>query len=249
MPRFSVPDYERLSVQEAMALQQVLRRQIVCEDLFESIRNVAGIDVSVGRQGELGHAAVIILRLPDMEVEEQAVVSAPVRFPYVPGLLGFREVPIVLEALNRLTGLPDVLLCDGQGIAHPRRFGLACHLGLLTNLPAIGVAKSRLIGQHAPVADERGAWVPLYDGNEIIGAVLRSRPGTKPLYISPGHRVSLTSAVQLVLRCITDYRLPEPTRLAHQLVSARTRGVVAADLSAKYHQKTLWDFTDESDAT
>lgn len=245
MARFSVPDYDHLSVQEAMALQQVLRKQIVCEDLFESIRNVAGIDVSVGRQGELGHAAVIVLHLPDMKVEEQVVVSAPVRFPYVPGLLGFREVPIVLEALNRLTSLPDMLLCDGQGIAHPRRFGLACHLGLLTNLPAIGVAKSRLIGHHAPVADERGAWALLYDGNEVIGAVLRSRPGTKPLYVSPGHRVGLTSAIQLVLRCITNYRLPEPTRLAHQLVSARTQKALVAELSAHYHQGTFWDLSGE----
>lgn len=247
MPHFSVPDYDHLSVQEAVALQQALRKQIVCEDLFDPIRNVAGIDVSVGRQGELGYAAVVVLRLPDMKVEEQVVVSAPVRFPYVPGLLGFREVPIVLEALNRLSRLPDVLLCDGQGIAHPRRFGLACHLGLLTNIPAIGVAKSRLIGHHTSVADERGAWVPLYDGSEVIGVALRSRPGTKPLYISPGHRVSLTGAIQLVLRCITDYRLPEPTRLAHQLVSAGMRDAFVTDLSADYRQGTLWDLTDEND--
>ncbi|MGC8878067.1 MAG: deoxyribonuclease V [Anaerolineae bacterium] len=245
MSRFSIPDYERLSAQEAVALQRTLRKQIVCEDHFDSVQSVAGIDVSVGRQGELGYAAVIVLHLPDMKVEEQVVVSAPVRFPYVPGLLGFREVPIVLEALNRLSCLPDVLLCDGQGIAHPRRFGLACHVGLLADIPAIGVAKSRLIGYHAPVADERGAWAPLYDGNEVIGAVLRSRPGTKPLYVSPGHRVGLTSAIQLVLRCITNYRLPEPTRLAHQLVSARTQRALVAELPTHYHQGTLWGLSDK----
>ena len=156
MPRFSIPDYAGLSVQEAVALQQQLRQQVVCDDRFDAVQYVAGVDVSVEHQGNLGHAAVVVLRLPDMRVEEQAVVSASVRFPYVPGLLGFREVPIVLEALNRLQRLPDVLLCDGQGIAHPRRFGLACHLGLLTDIPAIGVAKSRLCGHHALVADERG---------------------------------------------------------------------------------------------
>jgi len=245
MSRFSIPDYDHVSVQEAVALQQALRKQIMCEDHFDPVQSVAGIDVSVGRQDELGHAAVIVLHLPDMKVEEQVVVSAPVRFPYVPGLLGFREVPIVLEALNHLNRLPDVLLCDGQGIAHPRRFGLACHVGLLADIPTIGVAKSRLIGHHAPVAEERGAWVPLYDGNEVIGAVLRSRPGTKPLYVSPGHRVGLTSAIQLVLRCITNYRLPEPTRLAHQLVSARTQRALVTELPAHYHQGTFWDLSDE----
>ncbi len=249
MPRFSIPDYGRLSVQEAVALQQTLRKQVVCEDRFNSVQSVAGIDVSVGRQDELGRAAVIVLHLPDMKVEEQVMVSAPIHFPYVPGLLGFREVPIALEALNRLNRLPDVLLCDGQGIAHPRRFGLACHLGLLTDIPAIGVAKSRLIGHHAPVADERGAWVPLYDGNEVIGAALRSRPGTKPLYVSPGHRVGLMSAIQLVLRCITNYRLPEPTRLAHQLVSAgaeKKKNIVAKPPD---QQRTFWDWNDEGGTT
>lgn len=248
MPHFSIPDYDRLSVQQAVALQMALRKQVVCEDHFNSVQSVAGIDVSVGRQDELGRAAVIVLHLPDMKVEEQVVVSAPVRFPYVPGLLGFREVPIVLEALNRLDRLPDVLLCDGQGIAHPRRFGLACHLGLLADIPAIGVAKSRLIGHHAPVTDERGAWVPLYDGNEVIGAALRSRPGTKPLYVSPGHRVGLMSAIQLVLSCITNYRLPEPTRLAHQLVSAKTPRSLVAEILAHYHQRTLWDLGDGDNA-
>ncbi|PWH17729.1 MAG: deoxyribonuclease V [Ardenticatenia bacterium] len=239
-----MPDYAGLSVQEAVALQQRLRQQVVCDDRFEAVHCVAGVDVSVERQGDLGHAAVVVLHLLDMQVEEQVVVSAPVRFPYVPGLLGFREVPIVLEALNRLQRLPDVLLCDGQGTAHPRRFGLACHLGLLADIPSIGVAKSRLCGHHAPVADERGAWVPLYDGAEVIGAVLRSRPGTKPLYVSPGHRVSLRSAIELVLRCVTHYRLPEPTRLAHQLISTGMGKNVTEPSTP--HQATLWDWNDGS---
>jgi|YNPMSStandDraft_2_1061718.scaffolds.fasta_scaffold33794_2 deoxyribonuclease V len=247
MPRFSIPDYAGLSVQEAVALQQQLRQQVVCDDRFDAVQYVAGVDVSVEHQGNLGHAAVVVLRLPDMRVEEQAVVSASVRFPYVPGLLGFREVPIVLEALNRLQRLPDVLLCDGQGIAHPRRFGLACHLGLLTDIPAIGVAKSRLCGHHALVADERGAWVPLYDGAEVIGAVLRSRPGTKPLYVSPGHRVSLMSAIELVLRCVTHYRLPEPTRLAHHLISTGMRKNTTEP--SVPHQAALWEWNNENNVS
>jgi deoxyribonuclease V len=219
MPRFSIPDYAGLSVQEAVALQQRLRQQVVCDDRFEAVHCVAGVDVSVERQGDLGHAAVVVLHLLDMQVEEQVVVSAPVRFPYVPGLLGFREVPIVLEALNRLQRLPDVLLCDGQGTAHPRRFGLACHLGLLADIPSIGVAKSRLCGHHAPVADERGAWVPLYDGAEVIGAVLRTRERANPLFVSPGHLIDVAHAVSFVMQCVRGYRLPEPTRWAHKFAA------------------------------
>ena len=141
------------------------------------------------------------------------------RFPYVPGLLSFREAPAALAALGQLKTSPDILLCDGHGLAHPRRFGLACHLGLLSGLPSIGVAKSLLTGEHAPPAQERGAWTPLLDGGEVIGAALRTRPGAKPVYVSIGHRISLESALQVVLRCTGRYRLPETTRQAHRLAS------------------------------
>jgi deoxyribonuclease V len=137
----------------------------------------------------------------------------------VPGLLSFRETPAVLEALGRLSERPDLLLCDGQGYAHPRRFGLACHLGVLTGLPSIGVAKSRLIGTHGALPKEKGAWVPLLDGDEAVGAVLRTRDGVAPLYVSIGHRVSLPTAIRWVLACTTRYRLPETTRQAHRLAS------------------------------
>lgn len=154
-----------------------------------------------------------------MQLQEQAIARRPTSFPYIPGLLSFREIPTVLDALGQLQIQPDLLLCDGQGIAHPRRFGIACHLGLLVDLPSIGVAKSRLIGQHQEVAEQRGSWQPLLDQGEVIGAVLRTRPKTKPLYISPGHRISLETAITYVMSCTTRYRLPETTRWAHRLAS------------------------------
>jgi deoxyribonuclease V len=157
--------------------------------------------------------------LPDLQVQESAVVRRPTTFPYVPGLLSFREVPAILDALRQFAKVPDLLLCDGQGIAHPRRFGLACHLGLLSEIPAIGVAKSRLFGRHEPTPDERGAWQPLRHGKEVVGAALRTRPKTQPLFISIGHRVSLETAIEYVMRCTTKYRLPETTRQAHHLAS------------------------------
>jgi deoxyribonuclease V len=142
-----------------------------------------------------------------------------VRFPYVPGYLSFREIPVVLAALARLRQQPDLILCDGQGIAHPRRVGIASHLGVLTGTPTIGVAKSRLIGEHEEPRAVRGVWSALRDGEELIGAVLRTRVGTKPLYVSIGHRVSLETAIEFVLACTTRYRLPETTRAAHRLAS------------------------------
>ncbi len=141
------------------------------------------------------------------------------RFPYVPGYLSFREAPAVLAALAKLRTRPDLLLCDGQGRAHPRRFGLACHLGVLTGLPSIGVAKSLLLGVHGPLPEPKGSWVALKDKGEVIGAALRTRAGVKPVYVSIGHRVSLATAIDYVLRCTPRYRLPETTRLAHRLAS------------------------------
>jgi deoxyribonuclease V len=219
MPRLDVPDYSRLSVADAIALQERLRERVVCEDTVSAIATVAGIDIGIDRIRAQARAAVVVLRLPDLTRVEQVSIEHPVEFPYVPGLLGFREVPAALTALAQLAQLPDLLMCDGHGIAHPRRCGLACHLGLLAGIPAVGVAKSRLIGTHAPVGVERGAWQPLRDGDEVIGAVLRTRPGVKPVYVSPGHGISLNTAIDAVLRCTLGYRLPEPTRQAHRLAS------------------------------
>lgn len=202
---------------EARALQSKLAASLQLSDDVGPIRRIAGVDVAFPDRGRRTRAAVAVLDARTLEVCQVARVIQPTRFPYVPGLLSFREIPAILAAMEELDPLPDVLLCDGQGIAHPRRFGVACHLGLLTGIPSVGVAKSRLTGRHAELPREKGATVPLRDGDETIGTVLRSRTGVRPLYISPGHRVSLETAVDLTWRCITRYRLPETTRAADRL--------------------------------
>jgi deoxyribonuclease V len=206
---------------EAVQIQQRLRDRVTLVDDLGPVRRVAGVDVGFEDGGRTARAAVAVLALPALALVASAIAREPTRFPYVPGLLSFREVPVVLAALARIAESPDVLLCDGQGYAHPRRMGLACHLGLWTGLPTVGVAKTRLTGAHGPVPEGRGEWCPLVDGGELIGAVLRTRPGTRPVFVSVGHRVSLPTAIDLVMRCVTRYRLPETTRHAHRLASGR----------------------------
>lgn len=210
-----------LAPREARLIQSQLAGEIVLHDDFGPIGRVAGVDVGFEDNGGTTRAAVAVLAYPSLQLETSAVAREKTRFPYVPGLLSFREAPAVLEAMKQLDVLPDLLLCDGQGIAHPRRLGIASHLGLLLDIPSIGVAKSRLIGTHGEVPDLRGAWVPLKDGSETIGAVLRTRKGVKPLFISPGHRIGLESAIAWVMACVTRYRLPETTRWAHRLASEK----------------------------
>jgi deoxyribonuclease V len=210
-----------LTPKEAIALQQQLRGEVERHDRLGPVRHVAGVDVGFEAGGTVTRAAVAVLAFPSLELVEQAICRMPTGFPYVPGLLSFREVPAVIGALERLRIEPDLLLCDGQGIAHPRRFGIACHLGVLCDIPAIGVAKTRLTGEHEEPPQERGAWVPLMDRGETIGAVLRSRAGVRPLYISGGHRISLETALDYVMACTTRYRLPETTRWAHRLASGK----------------------------
>ncbi len=221
MPEFQIHHAHPwdLTPKEAIALQQQLRGRVERHDRFGPIRQVAGVDVGFEAGNTITRAAVAVLAFPSLELLDYAIARQPTRFPYVPGLLSFREIPAILEALERLVLWPDLLLCDGQGIAHPRRFGIASHLGLLCDLPAIGVGKTRLVGTHEEVPDEKGAWCPLVDDGEVVGAVLRSRGGVKPIYISTGHRVGLDSALCLVLDCTPRYRLPETTRWAHRLAS------------------------------
>lgn len=207
------------STSEATAIQQQLVPEVITTDQLESVQYVAGVDVGFFDDGATSRAAVAVLSFPSLELSEQAIAQRPTQFPYVPGFLSFREVPPVLEALEKLNTTPDLILCDGQGLAHPRRFGLACHLGVLTDIPTIGVAKSRLIGTHAELPVEKGSWQPLMHEQEIIGAVLRTRRAVKPLYVSIGHRVSLPTAIDYVLRCTPKYRLPETTRIADRLAS------------------------------
>jgi deoxyribonuclease V len=164
-------------------------------------------------------AAIAVLRFPELVLEEEVLTKRSTSFPYVPGLLSFREIPAILDALSKMKSLPGLLLCDGHGIAHPRRLGIASHLGVITGLPTLGVGKSILVGRHDPIPQEKGSWQPLVHRGEVVGAALRTRPNVSPVYISPGHRISLESAIRFVMACVTKYRLPETTRYAHDLAS------------------------------
>lgn len=206
-----------VSPTEARAIQKTLRGHVITEDKIGEVRTVAGVDIGLFRKR--GRAAAVLLRFPSLEVCGKAVIKADLQFPYVPGLLSFRECPLAIQALRGLPQRPDLLICDGQGLAHPQRFGMACHLGVLLDLPTIGAAKSRLIGWHEEPGNERGSQDLLRDGEEVIGSVLRTRANIRPLYVSIGHRISLETAVALTLRCSPRYRIPEPIRQAHKLAS------------------------------
>lgn len=207
------------TVAAARSIQERLRHEVVKKDILAKPQLVAGVDVGFEQGGTVTRAAVAVLNFPDLTLREHAIARRKTRFPYIPGYLSFREAPAVLAALKKLRKKPDLLLCDGQGLAHPRRFGLACHLGVLADIPSIGVAKSRLIGDHGHLHETKGAWVPLLVGGERVGAVLRTRTGVRPLYISVGHRISLRTAIKYVLLCTAKYRLPETTRHAHRFAS------------------------------
>ncbi len=203
----------------AIAEQQALRQRVVLRDTFGELRLVAGVDAGFEQDGAVIRAAVVVLRFPELAPVDYALVLQPVTFPYVPGLLAFREAPAIMAALDRLRETPDLVICDGHGIAHPRRCGIACHIGVLLDLPTIGCAKQRLVGRFTPPAPERGARSSISDGYEQIGWVLRTRANAQPVFVSPGHRVSLDRAPELVMACTTRFRLPETTRFAHRLAS------------------------------
>ena len=199
----------------AIDVQRELAPRVEGADRLGDVRHIAGIDISTNDRTGRGRAAVVILTYPDLMEVEVARAERTLSMPYIPGLLSFREAPIILAAMEPLRQAPDLLMVDGQGIAHPRRLGIASHLGLLTDLPVIGCAKSILRGKHEPLPDEVGARAPLVDRGEVVGMAVRTRLRANPIYVSIGHRVSLETAVGYVLACGRGYRLPEPTRLAH----------------------------------
>ena len=209
------------SIHAAKVLQETLSCRVVRRDHFQTTHTVAGVDVGFEDGNTITRAAVVAFGFPSLVVLEEVIARRPTSFPYVPGYLSFRELPAVLDALKQLTVTPDLLLCDGQGIAHPRRFGIAAHLGVLTDLPSIGVAKSILVGTHDDVLEERGAWRLLRHREECVGAAVRTRIKTRLIYVSVGHRISLEAAIDYVMRCTTKYRLPETTRYADKLASSR----------------------------
>jgi deoxyribonuclease V len=213
-----------LSPTEAVALQKRLRERVTLAPLPDDVRVVAGADISYNKYSDVLHAGFVLVRLPELEVVETAGVTLRVTFPYVPGLLSFRETPPLLEAWKRVETRPDVLMLDGQGLAHPRRFGIACHVGLLFDVPAIGCAKTLLVGKFEPPEESAGSHTPLVDRGETVGAVVRTKDRVQPVYVSPGHLADIDSSVALALRCTGRYRIPEPTRLAHLFVNALRRG-------------------------
>lgn len=205
------------NAEEGRMMQASLRPRIRIENDFTEIRNVAGVDVSYDIRSNLSRAFIVYMPLATLIPALSVKAELPTTFPYTPGLLSFREIPVIIKALDLLPETPDLLMVDGQGVAHPRRMGIAAHLGVLTDIPSIGVAKSRLIGKYQEPGPHKGDQSPLTDKGERIGTVLRSRDNVRPLFISPGHRVDHETAVKLTCDCLTRYRLPEPTRIADKL--------------------------------
>lgn len=213
-----------LSASEAIKLQREMAQKIILSDHLGEVKTVAGVDMAINTVSEYAHAAVVLLSFPELELIEQHTYDEPIRMPYVPGLLSFREAPSVLGAFKKLRHRPDLVMVDGQGIAHPRRIGIASHLGLWLNIPTIGCAKSLLIGHYKKeeLGEEAGSWVPLINKEETIGAVVRTRTRVNPMYISPGHLISLETSIRYVLACCKGYRLPETTRQADKLSKDKT---------------------------
>jgi deoxyribonuclease V len=216
----------RVSVTEAKDIQRVLATQVVRSNELQAPHLIAGVDISREDSEGIAQGAVVVLSFPELVLVERGMATLEIDFPYVPGLLSFREAPLILAACERLTLTPDLFIADAQGIAHPRRLGLASHLGLLIDVPTIGCAKSILCGHQGDLGEEPGDYAPLLDGDEVIGAALRTKRGVNPVYVSVGHRVDLEAAIHWVMACLKGYRLPEPTRLAHLAATGKLTPVV-----------------------
>ena len=212
-----------MSIREAKELQDALANAVSRSGELTVPRFIAGVDISVGKVSGLARGAVVVLSYPELEVAEVQVAEGRLDFPYVPGLLSFREAPLTLQACERLNITPDLFLVDGQGMAHPRRFGLACHLGLFLDKPTIGCAKSLLCGHHEELSEESGSYAKIMDSGETIGAALRTKTGVRPVYVSIGHMVDLATAVHWVMKSCRGNRIPEPLRLAHIAASGNLR--------------------------
>jgi deoxyribonuclease V len=212
-----------VSYHEAIEIQKRLQPLLVSKRLPGEIKTIAGVDVSASTRSDISWAGIVVLSYPRLIIVEQKWVKGKRGFPYIPGLLSFRELPLVVRAMEKLRVDPDLILCDGQGMAHPRGIGLASHLGLLLGRPTIGCAKKRLLGESSEVGEEKGSYSPLRHNGRPVGAVVRTRKGVKPVFVSPGHYITLDESIKWVLRCSTRYRIPEPTRKAHLLVNGLRR--------------------------
>ena len=213
-----------MSYKEAVRIQENLRDKVNLQKIDKKIEYIAGLDVSYVKESNTMWAGVVVLDFPSLNMAEERCSQREVSFPYIPGLLSFREIPVLLDALRKVEVEPDIIFCDGQGIAHPRGLGLASHLGILLKKPTIGCAKSRLVGTHNEVGEGKGSWSYLIYQNRIIGAVVRTRSNVKPMYVSPGYRVMLDDCIKFVLETCSNYRIPEPTRQAHFFVNTARAG-------------------------
>jgi len=228
----------QLNVAQAMDMQRHLSKRVSWTGEVIEPGFIAGVDISVGKANEMAQAAVVVLSYPELRLVATELVQGRLELPYIPGLLSFRESPLILAACRKLSLTPDLIIVDGQGVAHPRRLGLASHLGLLLDVPTIGCAKSRLCGNHTVPGNEPGCYTDLVDKGEVIGAVLRTKAGVKPLYVSTGNKINLQNAIHWVLYCCRGYRLPEPTRLAHLAAGGNLKpGKLATSLG--YYGKLL----------
>ncbi|MBZ4192298.1 deoxyribonuclease V [Niabella beijingensis] len=211
--------YDNLTPSEAVALQKELREKIDLTPRPAPVQFIGGADISFNKYETTVYAGIVVLKYPELVVQAHASVTCTVQFPYISGLLAFREVPALLKAWEALSLKPDVLVLDGHGIAHPRRLGIATHFGIIKNIPTIGCAKTRLTGNYQEPGNRRLDHTPLFDKQEKIGSVLRTKPNCKPIFVSPGNKVSMDQSLELITRCCGKYRIPEPTRLAHMLVN------------------------------
>jgi deoxyribonuclease V len=220
MARYQQLHNWNLSPREAIQMQQSLRERVLVQPLDRAIETIAGCDISFNKYSTTLYAGIVVLRLATLETIEEVSAVSETKFPYVPGLLSFREAPALLEAWAKLQTEPDAVMFDGQGLAHPRRLGIASHAGLLLERPTVGCAKSVLVGKFDEPEASRGSWTPMMDKGETVGAALRTKNKVQPVYISPGHLIDIDGAIDLALRCDGGYRVPEPTRRAHLLVNA-----------------------------
>ncbi len=226
-----------LTPREAVRRQRVWREKVESHDRFGRLRYVAGADLAFDPQTNMAFAGVLVYRFPELIEVERQMAKRKLRFPYVPGLLSFRECPVLLAALAKLRAVPDVILVDGHGRAHPRRFGIACHLGVVLDVPTVGCAKSILVGEAAEPGVHAGSRAPLMDHGEKVGVVLRTRDNVNPIYVSVGHRVSLNSAVRIVRRCIDGFRIPKPTREADHWVRNLRRAFQEQDAKSAFSDR------------
>jgi deoxyribonuclease V len=224
MPAFQQLHQWDVTPKEAIEIQQRLRSMVGVAGLDKEPRFVAGCDISFDKGSDVVYAGIVVLELPALAEVGRSTTIAQAKFPYIPGLLSFRESPPLLEAWEKLETQPDLVMIDGQGYAHPRRFGIASHFGVLIDLPTVGCAKTVLVGKYEEPDAKAGSYSPLIDREELIGAALRTQDGVNPVFVSVGHRINLETAIEVVLRCTKDYRIPEPTRQAHLLVNALRRG-------------------------